>query len=77
MEAKDNKKNLEHCSNIAKTLLSNIIPDHVILEISQQKPSELYSENHEMVGVFFASITNFLELYEETFESGKEFIRYV
>merc|ERR1712062_425382 len=74
IEAKENEKNLESCSNIARTLLSNIIPDHVSRIISQRQ-NELYSEPHEMAGVFFASITNFLELYEETFESGKEFIR--
>ena len=43
--------------------------------IYKSELDQVYSENHELVGVFFASITNFLELYEETFDSGKEFIR--
>ena len=29
-----------------------------------------------MVGVFFASVSNFQEMYEEQFNSGTEFIRY-
>jgi len=34
-----------------------------------------YSESHEMVAVVFASIVNWGEMYEETFEGGREFLR--
>ena len=46
-------------------LLSNIIPHHVVEEI---KLSGKYSESHDMVAVMFASITNWNEMYEESFE---------
>lgn len=49
-------------------LLSNIIPHHVVEEI---KVSGKYSENRDMVAVMFASITNWNEMYEESFEGTR------
>lgn len=37
--------------------------------------TQSYSKNHESVGVIFASIVNFSEFYEETYEGGKECYR--
>lgn len=59
-------------SDTSQRLLDNIIPNHVVAVL---RNNHVYSENHDLVGVFFANITNFLELYEENYESGKEFIR--
>ena len=73
MDAKMNKTDLQIVADQTKRLLNNIIPDHVVRKL---QVNQVYSEDHQMVGVFFATITNFLELYEENFESGKEFIRY-
>ena len=74
MDAKMNKTDLQIVADQTKRLLNNIIPDHVVRKL---QVNQVYSEDHQMVGVFFATITNFLELYEENFESGKEFIRCV
>ena len=38
-------------------------------------PQELYAETHEDVCVMFASIPEFWEFYNETFEIGKECLR--
>lgn len=37
--------------------------------------TQSYSKNHDSVGVIFASIVNFSEFYEETYEGGKECYR--
>nr|XP_002129241.2 adenylate cyclase type 9-like isoform X1 [Ciona intestinalis] len=55
-------------------LIQNFIPSHVYEEMKGQP---LYSKTHEKVGVIFATIVNFNELYEESFEGGMEFIRYL
>jgi adenylate cyclase 9 len=34
-----------------------------------------YSENHTNVGVIFASIVNFSEMYDESYMGGKEYLR--
>ena len=42
-----------------------------------QDDSKLYSKTHKKVGVIFGTIVNFNELYEESFEGGKEFLRFL
>jgi len=37
--------------------------------------TQRYSKNHDSVGVIFASIVNFSEFYEESYEGGKECYR--
>lgn len=37
--------------------------------------TQSYSKNHDSVGVIFASIVNFSEFYEESYEGGKECYR--
>ena len=39
------------------------------------KRSANYSENHREVGIIFASIVNFNELYDEEYMGGKEYLR--
>ncbi|KAM6972595.1 adenylate cyclase type 9 [Aplochiton taeniatus] len=56
----------------ANWLLGNIIPIHVA---EQLKVTQSYSKNHDNVGVIFASIVNFSEFYEESYEGGKECYR--
>eukprot|EP00117_Sycon_ciliatum_P016503 scpid12122/ scgid15902/ Adenylate cyclase type 9; ATP pyrophosphate-lyase 9; Adenylate cyclase type IX; Adenylyl cyclase 9 len=56
----------------ADSLLNNLLPDHVCQHL---KVSSTYSENHEMVGVIFATIVNFSDFYSENFEGGIGCIR--
>ena len=39
------------------------------------KTKAKYSENHRDVGVVFASIINFNDLYDESYHGGKEYLR--
>jgi len=71
LAAKDRKKIL-NLKNQADWLLHNIIPNHVS---DQLKKSAKYSENHKDVGIVFASLVNFNELYDESYMGGKEFLR--
>lgn len=56
----------------ADWLLHNIIPRHVV---EQLKTTSRYSENHREAGILFASIVNFHELYDESYEGGRECLR--
>jgi len=56
----------------ADWLLHNIIPRHVA---DQLKNTAKYSENHFQVGIIFASIVNFNEMYDETYLGGREYLR--
>ena len=56
----------------ADWLLHNIIPSHVS---DQLKKSAKYSKNHKDIGIVFASLVNFNELYDESYMGGKEFLR--
>ena len=56
----------------ADWLLHNIIPSHVS---DQLKKCAKYSENHKDIGIVFASLVNFNELYDESYMGGKEFLR--
>merc|ERR1719458_485113 len=71
LAAKDRAKILT-LKNQADWLLHNIIPSHVS---DQLKKSAKYSENHKDVGIVFASLVNFNELYDESYMGGKEFLR--
>ncbi|KAI8486763.1 Adenylate cyclase type 9 [Branchiostoma belcheri] len=56
----------------ADWLLGNILPTHVADTL---KVTQKYSQNHSSVAVIFATIVNFNDFYEESFEGGKECIR--
>lgn len=63
---------VQHMRNQADWLLHNIIPKHVA---DQLKNTAHYSENHKEVGIIFASIVNFNEMYDESYLKGKEYLR--
>lgn len=66
------KAKVQSMKDQADWLLHNIIPRHVA---DQLKNTAKYSENHHLVGVIFASIVNFNEMYDETYLGGKEYLR--
>lgn len=72
MEADQHRIKIQNMRDQADWLLRNIIPFHVA---EQLKVTQSYSKNHDNVGVIFASIVNFSEFYEESYEGGKECYR--
>ncbi|PSN48877.1 hypothetical protein C0J52_09669 [Blattella germanica] len=66
------KARVQNMKNQADWLLNNIIPKHVA---DQLKNTARYSENHHDVGIIFASIVNFNEMYDESYLGGKEYLR--
>ncbi|XP_040564772.1 adenylate cyclase type 9 isoform X2 [Lepeophtheirus salmonis] len=69
---KRDRKKVQNLKNQADWLLHNIIPRHVSESL---KKSLRYSENHLAVGIIFASLVNFNELYDESYMGGKEYLR--
>ncbi|XP_020714442.1 adenylate cyclase type 8 isoform X2 [Ceratitis capitata] len=58
------------------TLIKNILPHHVAAYyLSDEHTDELYSNNHSLCGVMFASIPNFQDFYSEDIDNGKACIR--
>ncbi|XP_028256570.1 adenylate cyclase type 9 [Parambassis ranga] len=72
VEADKHRAKIQMMRDQAEWLLGNIIPIHVA---DQLKVTQSYSKNHDSVGVIFASIVNFSEFYEESYEGGKECYR--
>ncbi|XP_053711008.1 adenylate cyclase type 9-like [Synchiropus splendidus] len=72
LEADKHRHKIQTMRDQAEWLLGNIIPIHVA---DQLKVTQSYSKNHDSVGVIFASIVNFSEFYEESYEGGKECYR--
>ncbi|XP_043247656.1 adenylate cyclase type 9-like [Amphibalanus amphitrite] len=72
MIAARDKAEVQRLKQQADGLLHNIIPEHVADVL---KTKAKYSENHRDVGVLFASIINFNDLYDETYHGGKEYLR--
>lgn len=70
--ANRDKQRVQNMRNQADWLLHNIIPRHVA---EQLKNTAKYSENHKNVGIIFASIVNFNEMYDESYLKGKEYLR--
>ncbi len=70
--ARDRRK-IQNLKNQADWLLHNIIPSHVSDQL--KKTQQEYSENHRDVGIIFASLVNFNELYDESYMGGKEYLR--
>lgn len=66
------KAKVQNMKNQADQLLHNIIPKHVA---DQLKNTAKYSQNHHDVGIIFASIVNFNEMYDESYLGGKEYLR--
>ncbi|XP_077574412.1 adenylate cyclase type 9 [Stigmatopora nigra] len=72
VEADKHRSKIQTMRDQAEWLLGNIIPIHVA---DQLKVTQSYSKNHDSAGVIFASIVNFSEFYEESYEGGKECYR--
>ncbi|XP_072240593.1 adenylate cyclase type 9 [Leuresthes tenuis] len=72
VEADKHRFKIQTMQDQAEWLLGNIIPIHVAEHL---KMTQSYSKNHDSVGVIFASIVNFSEFYEESYEGGKECYR--
>ncbi|XP_058443636.1 adenylate cyclase type 9 isoform X2 [Malaya genurostris] len=70
--ANQDKIRVQNMKNQADMLLHNIIPKHVA---EQLKNTAKYSENHKSIGIIFASIVNFNEMYDESYLGGKEYLR--
>lgn len=70
--ANQDKVRVQNMKNQADLLLHNIIPKHVAEEL---KNTAKYSKNHQDVGILFASIVNFNEMYDESYLGGKEYLR--
>lgn len=70
--ANKDKIRVQNMKNQADMLLHNIIPKHVAEHL---KNTAKYSENHHNIGIIFASIINFNELYDESYLGGKEYLR--
>lgn len=66
------KQIMQENKDQADWLLHNIIPPHVSEVVRR---TSKYSKNHKDVGVIFAAIVNFNEIYDESFEGGREFLR--
>uniref|UniRef100_A0A9J2PZX3 adenylate cyclase n=1 Tax=Ascaris lumbricoides TaxID=6252 RepID=A0A9J2PZX3_ASCLU len=72
VQARRDTEKMQVVRDQADWLLTNIIPQNAVESL---KCSTKYSENHSMTAVLFATITNWNEMYEETFEGGREFLR--
>lgn len=70
--AHQDKIRVQNMKNQADLLLHNIIPKHVAEEL---KNTAKYSKNHQEIGIVFASIVNFNELYDESYLGGREYLR--
>ncbi|XP_063224405.1 adenylate cyclase type 9 isoform X2 [Bacillus rossius redtenbacheri] len=70
--ARRDEARVQSMKDQADWLLHNIIPKHVA---DQLKVTAKYSQNHRDVAVIFASIVNFHEMYDESYEGGKEYLR--
>ncbi|EFA02161.2 adenylate cyclase type 9 isoform X1 [Tribolium castaneum] len=66
------KINVQNLKTQADYLIYNIVPEHVA---EQLKKNAKYSENFKDVGIIFASIVNFNEMYDESYLGGKEYLR--
>lgn len=66
------KQIMQEHKDQADWLLHNILPPHVSDVV---RKTSKYSKNHKDVGVIFAAIVNFNELYDESYEGGREFLR--
>lgn len=70
--ANKDKNKVQSLKNQADYLIYNIVPEHVA---EQLKKNAKYSENFKNVAIIFASIVNFNEMYDESYEGGREYLR--
>ena len=72
IEASARRRSTRQRKAQADWLLFNIIPPHVAYELRR---TGKYSQNHECVGVIFASIVNFTEFNRHVGDTGEEALR--
>ncbi|ESP04398.1 hypothetical protein LOTGIDRAFT_136233 [Lottia gigantea] len=72
VQADADRRQMQENKEQAEWLLHNIIPDHIS---EQVKKTSTYSKNHKDIGVIFATIVNFNEFYDESYEGGREYLR--
>nr|XP_023013791.1 adenylate cyclase type 9 [Leptinotarsa decemlineata] len=70
--ANRDKNKVQSLKNQADYLIYNIVPKHVAELL---KKDAKYSENFKNVAIIFASIVNFNEMYDESYEGGREYLR--
>ena len=73
-EAAEQKNVALEQKEVADLLIRDMFPSHVSEQLQSQNTTT-HSQNYNLVGILFASITNFYEFYEENFEGGIECIR--
>ncbi|XP_041358459.1 adenylate cyclase type 9-like isoform X2 [Gigantopelta aegis] len=71
-QAEHDKRTMQENKDQADWLLHNIIPEHVSELV---KKTSKYSKNHKDCGVIFATLVNFNEFYDESYEGGREYLR--
>ena len=70
-EAISCQEHIKKNRNQIECLLHNIIPEHISSKLNKGR----YSKNHQNIGVIFAGLVNFNDLYEESYEGGREMLR--
>lgn len=70
--AEHDRNEIENLKRQADRLIYNIVPEYVADKL---KANAKYSENCANVGIIFASIVNFNEMYDESYLGGKEYLR--
>lgn len=70
-EAISCQEHIKKNRNQIECLLHNIIPEHISSKLNKGR----YSKNHKNIGVIFAGLVNFNDLYEESYEGGREMLR--
>ncbi|GAB1604565.1 adenylate cyclase type 9-like isoform X2 [Argonauta hians] len=70
-EAISCQKHIKKNKDQLEWLLHNIIPQHISSKLTNGR----YSKNHQFIGVIFAGLVNFNELYEESYQGGREMLR--
>lgn len=74
--------NSKCCNAVSNTFVFVFVSQPSVLIVTRSihvslcpQVTQSYSKNHDNVGVIFASIVNFSEFYEESYEGGKECYR--
>lgn len=70
--ASRDKLEIQVLKDQADFLIYNIVPEYVANKL---KENAKYSEHCNNVGIMFASIVNFNELYDESYLNGREYLR--
>lgn len=70
------KEDMEKEQTQVQLFLDNVIPKYIASDLEDAaRKGNVYSKNHQAIGVIFAKITNFEDLYDEGFAGGMEYLR--